>query len=313
MITKEILQDWMSENNGYILYDQLHNGVFTGYVMFTPERAKSALENNTQNRKLGLKSQVPSLREAIKNGLWDDNVSKINFDKNGVLSDGQNRLWACVYENLPIRTLVTWGVDESTQLSTDRRGTRTLSDDLEIRGVKSANKIAAITRILYQRDEGFTVKQILVRGTGIRQRSTVDAMLLNYYMKNVDRITYVSKLTERVRSSVYELHINSEVLNILVNEFNNVNPDDAKCFWERLSTGYTTIENDPVTALRKRFIRTADKNKETINKDVQAALIIKAWNCFEKGITVQTLKFASGGAYPEQFPEIYNPYLDGDS
>lgn len=313
MITKEILQEWMSENNGYILYDKLHKGVFTGYVYFTPERAKSALENNTQNRKVGLKSQIPSLREALKNGLWDDNVSKINFDKNGILSDGQNRLWACVYEEVPIRTLVTWGVDESTQLSTDRRGTRTLADDLEIRNVKNANKIAAITRILYQRDAGFTVKQILTRGTGLKQRSTVDAMLLSYYLKNTDRITSVSRLTEKVKASVYELHICAEVLNILVNEFNNVNAEDAKCFWERVSTGYTTIENDPITALRKRFIKTADKNKETINKDVQAALIIKAWNYYEKGITIQTLKFASGGAYPEQFPEIYNPYLDGDS
>ena len=134
MVDQTILKRWMLENNGSVLYDAMYDGVFNGYVTFTPERAKSALENNTKNRKLGLNKQIPPLIEAIENGLWDDNVSKINFDEECVLSDGQNRLEACVRSGNTIRTLVTVGVSKTAQSNTDRRGARTLQDDLTIHG-----------------------------------------------------------------------------------------------------------------------------------------------------------------------------------
>lgn len=108
-LTKEMLKEWMLENGGQILFDPLHPGVFSGYVTITPERAAAMLETNVKNRKMGLTRQVPQLKKDIENGNWNDNVSKINFTKQTILSDGQNRIFSSLSIGKTIRCLVTWG------------------------------------------------------------------------------------------------------------------------------------------------------------------------------------------------------------
>lgn len=308
MVDENIIKKWMQEDGGTILYDPLHPGVFTGYVRFTPERAASALENNTHNRKMGDNRQIPPLMDAIIKGYWDDNVAKLNFAKVGWISDGQNRLKSCVRTNTSIRCLVTWGVEESAQLVTDRRGNRTLSNDLSINGFKNANSLAAITRVLYLLDNGATARQLINKG--ITLASAPDIVTYNYFCQNADRCIETTKLVGRMQNSVRDLRINGSTMNVLVYEFDRINELDALNFWERLSSGIAECEDDPIIALRMKL---ADNAKSKLNKmpnSVVAALIIKAWNYYMAGETVKQLKFRAGGANPEEFPEIYNPYVE---
>lgn len=308
MVTKADVIGWMLENRGQMIVDPDDSNIITGYVTFTPERAESALENNTKNRKMGVYNQVPGLKEALLNGLWDPNVSKISFAADGTLSDGQNRLFSVKETGVPMRTLVTWGVGEDAQLVTDRRGTRTLTNDIEIAGFSQANHLAAITRIKYLRDEkGLDLKTIITRGR-VATTSISDIVLYKYFMSHSDEIIEEMKLARKIYFSLRDLDINGSVINLLSFEFNNINSEDAWCFWSRLSTGVTTNEYDPVTLLRKRLSENARSKTNKIPQIVMAALIIKAWNLFERGETAKQLKYASGGARPEPFPEIYNPY-----
>lgn len=310
MVNKEVLQSWMEEGDGYILYDSLHPGIFTGYVNFTPERAESALENNKKNRKLGKETQIPMLRAMLRNGLWDDNVSKINFDKLNILSDGQNRLAAIVEEGLPGRCLVTYGVEPTAQHVTDRRGTRSLADDIEIAGYQNSNRLAAMTRVLYARNvQNFPVHQIIVRSG--KSRSEIDPILFNYFVNHDADVIAANKLVVDVMGKVKHLEIDKSLLNVLVPTFHRINEADAHSFWHRLSVGGGTENpDDPIVRLSKRLLDNAQRKTAKLPKVTEGALIIKSWNLYVKGDTTGTLKYTAGGASPEQFPKIYNPYTE---
>lgn len=305
MVTKELLKVWMHENKGAILYDELHYGVFTGYVTFTPARAKIALENNIRNRKVN-DTQINVVKEAMSNNLWDDNVSKINFASSGELSDGQHRLIACVRSGITFRCMVTWGVTRTAQLATDRRGARSLSDDLEIAGYKNTVNLAAVARVVYQFQRGSSVSQIIAKSTSVTSNAS-DQMIFNFFLNRQDEIIEKERVVSRVYTSLRDLHISKTVLNPLVIEFDRISKEDAEAFWKQLSSGFARFENDPIFILRKRFIDDAKSNTSNLPAIVKTALIIKAWNMYMTGTTVKQLKWTSGGANPEKFPEIYNP------
>ena len=307
MITEEMIKRWMLEDNGNILYDPLHPGVFSGYVNFTRERAKLALEGNTHNRKIR-DSQQENIKLGLKNGLWDDNVSKINFESNGTLSEGQHRLEGVVETGIPIRCLVTFGVTREAQLVTDRRGNRNLSDDLTIDGFKNSKNLAAISRVLYARNNGITVKE-LIHGDS-KTYKYPDALVMGWFKDNKDYCISTERLAARMKDLVRDCKITGHVMSVLTVEFDSIDSQDALSFWKRLSCGIATQENDPVVWLRKRLTDNARSNTSRIPKIVEAALIIKAWNFYIKGETTKQLKYTSGGANPEPFPEIYNPYKD---
>ena len=311
MITKEILMSWMLEDDGTILQDPLHPGVFSGYVNFTMDRIDKVLENNTHNRKIGRKTQLPALCEAIEANLWDDNVAKINFDKDGVLSDGQHRLFGAQRAEKPIRCLVTFGLEKTAQLVTDRRGMRSLKDDLDIAGYKDTYRLAAIGRYVYAREVlGVSVYSWLTRS--VKTRVTPDALILKFIGENSERILEMVKRTGRMYEALRWLNIDKAIVNALVYEFDNISYEDATTFWFRLAgvKAMSGEDGDPIDILQKRLKSNLGKGTSKIPKEAMAALIIKAWNLYEKGERVSKLQYTPGGSYPEKFPEIFNPYTE---
>lgn len=309
MLNKETMKLWMLENNGSILTDPMHPGVFTGYVTFTPERSAMALEINKKNRPYNERN-LKIIKESMLGGYWNDNVSTINFCESGLMDDGQHRCRASVETGCSFRTKVTWGVEKGTQHFTDRRGSRTLSDDLSIDGFKNSTKLAAITRILYLRDvKDFSVKTLLNKGWA---GGVPDIVLYDYFMLHSEEIASLVRMLQVIYVGLRGLNVNRDTVNVLGIEFNRISPDDAEAFWQYLRNGVYTDENDPVKRLRERLVRNEMSRTNKIPKQVMAALIIKAWNYYESGESIKCLKYTSGGANPEPFPEIYNPYMESE-
>lgn len=307
MISEETMKMWMLENNGGILYDNVNKGVFTGYVTFTPERSAMALDANKKNRKYNERNLI-ILKETMCDGHWNDNVSTINFTSKGLLDDGQHRIRSALETGITFRTKVTYGVEDGTQHFTDRRGTRTLTDDISIDGFKNATKLAAITRLLYLREErDLPVKAILGKGF---QNSIPDIVLYNYFQKRSNEVMSLQNMLASVYVSLRGLDVNREIVNVLGIEFNKISPEDANSFWASLRNGVYADENDPVKRLRERLVKNEMSKTNKMPKMVMAALIIKAWNFYESGESVKCLKYTSGGANPESFPEIYVPYME---
>lgn len=307
MITKETIQRWMREDCGGILVDPLHPEVFSGYVRFTPERSAFCLEANERNRQITERS-MRVLKEVMRDGYWDDNASNIRFDKDGILSDGQHRLKAGIETNTTFRCMVTWGVKRTAQQVIDRRGGRKLSDDISIEGFKNARRMAAIARIYYLKDNGVTVKDILQKGG---KYDAPDVKLYEFFCGRCDEIKSAERTADNVYSAVHGLGINRAVVNILSIAFNEISPEDAKAFWSKLHDGITEFEDDPIMLLRERLIRNSMSKTNKVPKVVMAALVIKAWNFYMRGETVKQLKYTSGGANPEPFPDIYDPREEG--
>lgn len=79
----------------------------------TPDLAVRWLERNTRNRPLDQK-HVDFLVSEIKGGRWKLTHIGIAFDVNGVLQDGQHRLWAVVLSGCSVEMNVTINTDENS-------------------------------------------------------------------------------------------------------------------------------------------------------------------------------------------------------
>lgn len=84
--------------------------------------------------------------------------------------------------------------------------------------------------------------------------------------------------------------------------FFRIDADDACFFVDRLCDGADLTDGSPILALRKALINNAAARAKQPDF-VVIALVIKAWNAYRQGRTMQVLAWKSGGAAPEAFPE----------
>ena len=122
-------------------------------------KALELLKKNTQNfRKLDKRKVFKYARE-MKEGRWQFNGEAIQFYKNGVLANGQHRLWAVVYADVTIPFLVVEGIDNSVT-TIDVGSKRTISQLARANGyTMSTQKSSAISLILHGYSEKAEDKQ----------------------------------------------------------------------------------------------------------------------------------------------------------
>ncbi len=111
-------------------------------VRVTPKMATEWLEANTHNRPVSDK-KVRDYATAMREGKWMLNGETIIFDKNGVLADGQHRLWACITSEVAFETVVVGGVLSDAFASIDTGMKRSGKDVLHIDGMKKNPKAHA--------------------------------------------------------------------------------------------------------------------------------------------------------------------------
>lgn len=116
--------------------------------------ATEILENhNSKNRNLS-ESTVQSYANDMKNGRWTMTHQGIAFDVNGTLLDGQHRLWAIVFANIPIEFMVTRGLPvekdgKFTMDAIDRNRVRTTGQQMQLcHSIKNGNVVAAAMRAI---------------------------------------------------------------------------------------------------------------------------------------------------------------------
>jgi hypothetical protein len=110
----------------------------------TPKLATKWLEANTHNRPLA-QQHADFLAREMKAGAWRLTNQGIAFDYNGVLIDGQHRLWAIVLSETSVRMNVTRGLDPEAQDAIDVNiKARTNGDIFVMNGDKQGKKRAEI-------------------------------------------------------------------------------------------------------------------------------------------------------------------------
>lgn len=100
----------------------------------TPNMAMNWLDNvNTNNRNVS-DAHVQRLVRDMKQGKWVLTHEGIAFDSNGILLDGQHRLWAIAYADVPIEMHIWRDVTRDALMAIDCGKSRGLSDVLRLSG-----------------------------------------------------------------------------------------------------------------------------------------------------------------------------------
>ena len=100
----------------------------------TPEIARTYLTFNApRNRKIK-SSAVQMLKQDILDGKWRVTHQGIAFNKEGVLIDGQHRLFAIISAGKPVDMVVARGLDDATMDIIDGGVSRSLIDRLKVAG-----------------------------------------------------------------------------------------------------------------------------------------------------------------------------------
>lgn len=89
----------------------------TAIVTITPETANKLLQFNTHNRPVNNK-RVKEYEADIRNGKWCLSESVIGFSADGVLTNGQTRLLACINADKSFDSIVCTCLEQSIHMDT---------------------------------------------------------------------------------------------------------------------------------------------------------------------------------------------------
>lgn len=275
-------------------------GIEMSIERITPETAKLMLETQLNSKTVNCEK----LAYAIERGKWVLNGSPIVFSSSGRLLDGVGRLSACVATNTSIDTVVVRGVDDDAFDTVDAFRRRTLGDNLKMQGFADAAYLGKMARRLIVGD---------LYG-GLEYSSSVNPST-SRKISIEDYVHFVRENEERILShkgSASALHkrfagVSVTIFAVVLDALGNANDPDLVGFVEQLLGERDACQ--PVNMLSDRLkketaaFNTTKSGHITPSKEL-AALMVKAWNAYMDGTDIKALRFRTGGARPEKFPEI---------
>lgn len=259
-------------------------------MVIQPEQAAAWLENNTHNRPLR-NSRVARYARAMQLGLWRYNHQAILIGRDGVILDGQHRLWGCVEAGVPFDSDVVFGADPEIMDTIDQNGTRSPGDQVHLCGVKNASVAAnvALLILLYEEGNISKVKQTHIHPTTqeIIARAADPLIQESIRQANPSR-----SICRRQGASAFCHYV-----------FRQQNEELANRFFAELGSGAMLEIDNPVFQLRKRLSEN-NVGRAKLPADVIIALFFKAWQKYRSNKSMKVLSWRSTGPSPEPFPEI---------
>lgn len=98
-------------------------------VTITPDMARELLKYNTENRTRN-KAREKEYIQDMKEGKFCLSESMIGFNKHGVLTNGQSRLYACVESGFSFQSVVSLELEQNIHMDTGRG--RTTVDNIKL-------------------------------------------------------------------------------------------------------------------------------------------------------------------------------------
>lgn len=251
----------------------------TKAVTVTPDVALEYLKANTSNRTLNT-AYVNVLADQMKKGRWKFTGESIKISENNVLLDGQHRLSAIVSSGIALDLLVTTGLSDDVFDALDSGKLRSAGDVLSTVGVENPKKVAAVAKfaLLYNRGKYGSV-------TGGARSSRKS----NYLVTNQDIREFVQNdpdigdVVEKAMtlSSKFK-HISFQIFGGMYYVLNKVDKQKCDQFFDKLVTGVNLMSDDPVYALREKFLRASANHMIKISPIDATFYIAKAWVLFKE-------------------------------
>lgn len=240
----------------------------------TPEMASEWLDRTTKrsaefrNRPVS-QSVVNGYIEDIKNGNWEVNGESIKLSGDGLVVDGQHRLYAIWESGQEVRTLVVRGVRPESFATIDRGYKRTVGNILAMSGEMYANNLAAALNYVNRYFETDLV--------GSRVRSLSSAAALKAIKKH-PMIRESVAVREWVRG-VCPASVAIAAHYILGQQ----HPQLADRFFEKLGAGVNLDRDEPVRWLREKLLKRKVNRISRLSPLEMFALIFKTWKLEREG------------------------------
>jgi hypothetical protein len=262
--------------------------------LWTPAKAKAALETMRHNRKVRPVKVTQYARDMME-GRWTFCPDPITFDDNGELINGQHRLEAQIAADMKISWIVVRDVDDNVQETMDTGASRSLADALDLEKHTNTRTLGATLRLCLQMEKGRIYNQVRDRNASI-----------------VELTEFLGKHPEIERSVELAVHVNNTGIlktrpSVLAAAHwwiaKHTNQADADEFLYRLGRMTGEPEGSPVIALVKR-LNEVTRTKMRIESRWLIFMVIKAWNYHAVGETLVKINLMTrDGEYRLPIPE----------
>lgn len=274
----------------------MSHDIKTNIVTVTAEDAERLLARNTRNRKVS-RTALEQIKASLVRGEWKLNGEAVKVASDGTILDGQHRLYACVETGISFPTLLITGLEHDTQDTMDTGKVRSHADVLALNGYANATTLAA-TVVAIIRAERYSIKAAMSSSGGSAAWPVTRKQML-------DRLDSEPTLTDIANfgKKYGRIGLSGRAASTLFYFFSKIDADDAEHFFSKILTGDGLERGNPILTLRNHLITLKDDSKGERNLRYVAAVTIKAWNKFREGEQLSQMKFRTGGANPEVFPE----------
>lgn len=238
----------------------------------TPERAIQLLEGNVHNRALSQK-RVTHYARLIRQGMFRLTHQGVAIDWNGVLQDGQHRLWAIVETNTPVDMQVSYDVDPANFDVIDVGKPRSGADVLHIAGFEgNLTRVAAAARLVI----------------GYRRQRRRQTRVTITQQEIVDLIQREPKLVEWVKIATGLRHVKNWAtpLAALAHLVRRDYKGKVEQFLKEVNSGANLSPGSPALTLRDRILQTqagTTAAKRVRSSDDRFQQIVQCWNSWVTG------------------------------
>jgi site-specific DNA-cytosine methylase len=272
----------------------------TRTLMFDADLARAVLEEfNTGNRRVNQR-KVTQLADQMRSGEFENTGEPLIISAEGVLNDGQHRLFALVEAGAEIDMDVRFGIPRRAFSKTDTGMSRNPADVLTILGVRHGSDIARAVRLLILHKRGLP--------ESVRSFVSNDEIARAF-----DCWKDIADVAEQVSQHVIPRSIRGAAL-LATAYMASRSPAKAQldAWLEILATGLGAARDNPAYVARERILRANDAPVGTRELLLERlGMLIKSWNSFadNRSATVRELTWKPGGRKANEFPGVQGAEL----
>lgn len=255
-------------------------------VTLTPAIARALLNRNADNRRVS-EANIEAFARDVANGAWALNGQPIIVSKCGFLNDGQHRTLGVERADVPIETIIIFGIERDTRTTLDQGRVRTLGDFLGLEGYINANVLAAAAGYVWQYSNRGNLSYA-------RHDRPTKGEVLRFVNEHPNIVHSVARSMRKEADAVGGKSIVAFCHWVFAQRATGKDADE---FIDGLMFGDSLDPDSPILYARNRLITERGK----LRPAGKAELIFKAWNALRRGTTLRRIVITatSSGRLPE--------------
>jgi hypothetical protein len=254
-------------------------------VFVTPALAEKLLTYNTGNRPF-YEALCKEYMAEIESGNWRLTHQGVALSTLMVLQDGQHRLTAIVRTGKAQWMFVGVGMDPENFAVLDTGRVRRYKDVLSLAGYPDPLVLGSVARMVYLYTRRDFVSTFKVSNTEVLSLVEGDSDALSHAVSMGVKLEKATFLTRTAGAAGY----------YLIKKTNPAAPVNE--FFLSLMSGEELHKGDPRLILR-RVMANMHREKHRKNGPEQLAMMLKTWNAWVEGRTIQMLSWRKTEAMPK--------------